>query len=301
MRDPHPFFALNLSAVGPPRRRGDPGLNVSLIALNSDRVCHACSLVQEGIRWKVTEKLIEEVDHVSCDQVEIVPVDAPGSADGVVVELRGLGGRVPALDPAKQPARQVLFRTLGNYVSSVRLGGSRLRVDPGEYGRVIRWADGAARHLERRVLRVGAPSLGRHKLVRGRLSGVGRVDVRDRLRPLAARGSLFSLDRLAEDHVSYSIGFAGSKTAWHFVGSIAMGHLREPLFAEAVCLVVRERVAAADFDPAGYSGHSLRAGLATSATRAGVSTLKIRQRTGHASDAMLSRYVRDGGRGFLVW
>jgi hypothetical protein len=47
-------------------------------------------------------------------------------------------------------------------------------------------------------------------------------------------------------------------------------------------------------DPTGYSGHSLRAGFATSATRAGVSTFKIRQQTGHGSDAMLSRYVREG-------
>jgi hypothetical protein len=50
----------------------------------------------------------------------------------------------------------------------------------------------------------------------------------------------------------------------------------------------------AGFDPTGYSGHSLRAGFATSATRAGVSTFKITQQTEHASDAMLSRYVRDG-------
>jgi integrase len=68
----------------------------------------------------------------------------------------------------------------------------------------------------------------------------------------------------------------------------------ERLSAEAVCLVVRERVAAAGYDPSGYSGHSLRAGLATSAVQAGVSTLKIRGQTGHASDAMLARYVRDG-------
>lgn len=68
----------------------------------------------------------------------------------------------------------------------------------------------------------------------------------------------------------------------------------ERLSGEAVSLIVKERVAAAGFDPTGYSGHSLRAGFATSATRAGVSTLKIRQQTGHASDAMLSRYVRDG-------
>jgi integrase len=68
----------------------------------------------------------------------------------------------------------------------------------------------------------------------------------------------------------------------------------EQLSGEAVSLILRHRMAAAGFDPAGYSGHSLRAGFATSATRAGVSTFKIRQQTGHASDAMLSRYVRDG-------
>jgi hypothetical protein len=39
---------------------------------------------------------------------------------------------------------------------------------------------------------------------------------------------------------------------------------------------------------------SLRAGFATSATRAGISTLKIRQQTGHASDAMLSRTSETG-------
>jgi integrase len=63
---------------------------------------------------------------------------------------------------------------------------------------------------------------------------------------------------------------------------------------EAVCIVVRERVATVDLDPGGYSGHSLRAGLATSAVQAGVSTLKVRAQTGHASDVMLARYVRDG-------
>jgi integrase len=73
-------------------------------------------------------------------------------------------------------------------------------------------------------------------------------------------------------------------------GRIAAGRLS----GEAVSLVVKERVAAAGIDPTGFSGHSLRAGFATSAAQAGVSTLKIRAQTGHASDAMLSRYVRDG-------
>jgi len=68
----------------------------------------------------------------------------------------------------------------------------------------------------------------------------------------------------------------------------------ERLSAEAVCIVVRERVAKAGYIPEKFSGHSLRAGLATSAAQAGVSSWRIRQTTGHQSDAMLSRYVRDG-------
>jgi integrase len=59
-------------------------------------------------------------------------------------------------------------------------------------------------------------------------------------------------------------------------------------------LVVRERVHAAGIDCKDYSGHSLRAGLATSAAQVGVSSWKIRQQTGHSSDAMLARYIRDG-------
>jgi integrase len=66
------------------------------------------------------------------------------------------------------------------------------------------------------------------------------------------------------------------------------------LSGEAVSLILRDRMATAGFDPTGYSGHSLRAGFSTSATRAGVSTFKIRLQTGHASDAMLSRYVGMG-------
>ncbi|WP_245275561.1 tyrosine-type recombinase/integrase [Mesorhizobium sp. LNHC229A00] len=66
------------------------------------------------------------------------------------------------------------------------------------------------------------------------------------------------------------------------------------LSGEAVCIIVKQRAEAAGFDAGGYSGHSLRAGLATSAAMAGASAWKIRQQTGHASDAMLSRYIRDG-------
>jgi integrase len=66
------------------------------------------------------------------------------------------------------------------------------------------------------------------------------------------------------------------------------------LSGEAVGEIVRERVNAAGLDPSGYSGHSLRAGLVTSASQVGVPTRKIRAQTRHASDAMLARYIRDG-------
>ncbi len=65
------------------------------------------------------------------------------------------------------------------------------------------------------------------------------------------------------------------------------------LSAEAVAVIVKKRAVAVGLDPANYSGHSLRAGLVTSAAQAGVSSWKIRQQTGHKSDAMLSRYIRD--------
>lgn len=66
------------------------------------------------------------------------------------------------------------------------------------------------------------------------------------------------------------------------------------LSGEGVALVLRERLNAAGLDPNGFSGHSLRAGFCTSAAQVGVSPFKIKAQSGHASDAMLSRYVRDG-------
>jgi integrase len=65
------------------------------------------------------------------------------------------------------------------------------------------------------------------------------------------------------------------------------------LHASAVGEILRKRMAAAGIDPKGYSAHSLRAGLVTSAAKAGVPGWKIRQQTGHKSDTSLARYIRD--------
>lgn len=80
-----------------------------------------------------------------------------------------------------------------------------------------------------------------------------------------------------------------------FLGVNRHGKINQQrLSGEAVALVLKERLAMAGIDPSGFSGHSLRAGFATSAAIAGASTWKVRAQTGHASDAMLARYIRDG-------
>lgn len=65
------------------------------------------------------------------------------------------------------------------------------------------------------------------------------------------------------------------------------------LSTEAVALIIKAHAERIGLDPAKFSGHSLRAGLVTSAAQAGVSNWKIKAQTGHKSDAMLNRYVRD--------
>jgi len=60
----------------------------------------------------------------------------------------------------------------------------------------------------------------------------------------------------------------------------------------AVAVLVKKHAAAAGLDPAQFSGHSLRAGLVTSAARAGVPERVIMRQTGHRSVEMVLKYVR---------
>jgi len=79
-----------------------------------------------------------------------------------------------------------------------------------------------------------------------------------------------------------------------FRGVNRHGHISDAaITAQAVALVVKERAQAVGLDSAKYAGHSLRSGLVTSAAKLGVSSWKIREQTGHKSDAMLARYIRD--------
>jgi integrase len=62
----------------------------------------------------------------------------------------------------------------------------------------------------------------------------------------------------------------------------------------AVALVVKRRAEAIGLDPERFAGHSLCAGLATSAAAAGASERAIMAQTGHRSVTMVRRYIRDG-------
>jgi site-specific recombinase XerD len=73
-------------------------------------------------------------------------------------------------------------------------------------------------------------------------------------------------------------------------GCVHPGYLGD----RAVALVVKRSALAAGLDPARYAGHSLRAGLATSAGAAGVPERAIMAQTGHKSERMVRKYIREG-------
>lgn len=66
---------------------------------------------------------------------------------------------------------------------------------------------------------------------------------------------------------------------------------------QEVARLVKKYAAVADIDPALLSGHSLRAGFVTEAASRDQPLWKIKQQTGHKSDQVLQRYIRDQGRG----
>jgi len=93
--------------------------------------------------------------------------------------------------------------------------------------------------------------------------------------------------------------------AWRNAAEIQSGPLFRPvnrhgrvlasrLSGEGVAIVVKRYVEKLGYDPAHFAGHSLRAGLATSAAAAGKSERAIMNQTGHRSIMTVRRYIRDG-------
>ncbi len=79
-----------------------------------------------------------------------------------------------------------------------------------------------------------------------------------------------------------------------FRGITRHGRVGSRLSDWAVAQVVKAAAVGAGLDPTLYAGHSLRAGLATSAAAAGVSERSIMAQTGHKSLPMVRKYIRAG-------
>jgi len=91
------------------------------------------------------------------------------------------------------------------------------------------------------------------------------------------------------------VEMAGIREGPLFRGIDRHGNIaNERLSDRGVALTVKRRAEAAGIDPETVSGHSLRAGLATSAAAAGVSERAIAATTGHKSMTVLRGYIRDG-------
>ena len=73
-------------------------------------------------------------------------------------------------------------------------------------------------------------------------------------------------------------------------GNIAHRHLTGRAIAE----IIKRRCTLAGLDPDRYSGHSLRAGFATSAAAAGATEIAIARQTRHRSMEVLRGYIREG-------
>jgi integrase len=108
----------------------------------------------------------------------------------------------------------------------------------------------------------------------------------------------------------------GALEAWLELSGIADGFLFRPvskagsvlsnrLSNSAIATIVKQRAAQIGLDPKRYSGHSLRAGFATSAAAAGLSIWKIKAQTGHVSDTVLGGYIREAdlfaGGAAIIW
>lgn len=92
---------------------------------------------------------------------------------------------------------------------------------------------------------------------------------------------------------------------WLEVSGITNGPLLRPinrhgqmaamrLSSQAVALIVKKYAQAVGLNAEEFAGHSLRAGLATSAAMAGASERSIMNQTRHRSLSTVRRYIRDG-------
>lgn len=104
--------------------------------------------------------------------------------------------------------------------------------------------------------------------------------------PVKAVVELINQNRSTTGPLFYGLGSGGRR---------ATGlHYKKRLNPATVSVIIKRYVHKAGYVSKEFSGHSLRAGFATAATQAGLSSAVIMARTGHKSYSVFQNYVRDG-------
>lgn len=166
--------------------------------------------------------------------------------------------------------------------------------------------DSLAERRDRALLLVGtAAALRRSELAALDVADIAvvpeglRVTIRRSKTDAEGRGAVLAVGRTGTATCP-----AAAYAAWLAAAGIAAGaafravdrhgRLGGRLSGNAVALIVQRRAGAAGLDAAAYAGHSLRAGFATSAARAGIGEIQIARQTRHKSAQALRCYIRDG-------
>jgi len=104
--------------------------------------------------------------------------------------------------------------------------------------------------------------------------------------PVKATVRLIGQNKQITGPLFYGLGSGGRRTPEVL--------FRKRLNPATVSAIIKRYVDKAGYTPTEFSGHSLRAGFATAATQAGLSSAVIMARTGHKSFSVFQNYVRDG-------
>jgi len=206
----------------------------------------------------------------------------------------------PTNDPLVQATMQGIRRVVGSAVSQVA------PLQKAELLQMVKGLKGVRGMRDRALLLLGfASALRRGELVSLNVEDVCFVD----------EGVLLHLQRSKTDQTGQGREIAIPRirgrhdpvralSEWLAMADITSGPifrrisradrvLASRLTGQAVALVVKRRAEAAGLDSSRLAGHSLRAGFVTNAARNGASSSSIRRQTGHKSDGMVQRYIRD--------
>ncbi len=245
----------------------------------------------------------------SSDDVASYLADRAQTQAPSTLTRRAVGiGRAHASQGLPDPTKSDLVRTVLRGVRRVK-GTAQRQVNPllkHDLVAMLPCMEGLKGHRDRALILIGFAAA----LRRSELAALARDDIEFVREGLVVHLRRSKTDQTGEGRkiaVPWGRGSACPVKAlekWLQCSGIETGPVFRPinqhqqigatqLSAQSVALIVKAYAKLIGLDPTKMSGHSLRAGLVTSAIQAGVGVHKIQQQTGHRSVEMLARYIRD--------